>query len=70
MSNRSLTHFFVLPAFRHATPAHLMKEAPDFQIAALQELSQFTGMAQTFQVDKELRSVMKEDAHRAIGDKA
>ena len=70
MSNKSLTHFFVAPAFRHLTPADLMKKARDYMITALQELSQFTVMVQTYQVDKELRSVMKEDAHRAIGDEA
>ena len=53
MSNKSLTHFFVEPAFRHLTPADLMRVAPDYLIAVLQGFSQFTGMVQTYAVDKQ-----------------
>ena len=66
MSSKILTHFFVLPALCHLTPADLMKKASDHRIAALQELSQFTGMAQTYHVDKELHSMMKEDATKIV----
>lgn len=70
MNNKSLTHFFVSPAFRHSTPAALMSAALDYRLDVFGELAQFTGTVRTYNVDKELRSVMKEDAHRAIGDEA
>jgi len=70
MNNESLTHFFSLPAFRHMTPADLMYKAQSFEIDASQELAQFTPLKQTFQVDKERRSVMKEDTHRVLAEKA
>ena len=70
MNNESLTHFFSLPAFRHMTPADLMEKTQNHMIAASQEMAQFAGLKQTFEVDKERRSVMKEDAHRALGEKA
>ena len=69
MNNEFLTHCYSVPAFCHMTPAELMGKAGD-KIAASQELAQFTRLKQTFEVDKERRSVMKEDAHRAIGEKA
>jgi hypothetical protein len=71
MNNETLTHCYSLPAFRHMTPAELMGTAQaGHKIAASQELAQFTRLKQTFEVDKERRSVMKEDAHRALGEKA
>jgi hypothetical protein len=69
MNNEFLTHCYSVPAFCHMTPAELMGKAGD-KIAASQELAQFTRLKQTFEVDKDRRSVMKEDAHRAIGEKA
>ncbi len=63
-------HFFSLPAFHHMTPADLMDKAQSFKIDASQELAQFTPLKQTFQVDKERRSVMKEDTHRVLAEKA
>jgi hypothetical protein len=70
MNNESLTHFYTVPAFRHMTPEELMEKAEGYKIAASQEFAQFAQLKQTFEVDKERRSVMKEDAHRALGEKA
>ena len=47
-----------------------MSAALDYRLDVFGELAQFTGTVRTYNVDKELRSVMKEDAHRAIGDEA
>ena len=68
LANHTLSHFFVLPAFRHPDmePASLAAEAPPYKIRCSQEMAQFKRMAATFEVDKEKRSVMKEDAHRKL----
>ncbi len=70
MNNESLTHFSWSPAFRHMAPAELMDKAQSHEIAASQELEQFTRLKHTFQVGKERRSVMKQDAHPVLAEKA
>jgi hypothetical protein len=72
MNTKSLNHYYVLPAFRYEelTPTALMKTAPPHLRALSKELAQCSLMHRLSDTDKELRSVLKEEAFRAIGDNA
>ena len=72
MNNDTLNHCFVLPALQYdaLSPTALMKEAPPYLKTLSKELAQCSKMQRLSETDKELRSVLKEDAFRIIGDNA
>jgi len=72
LSNPTLSHFYMLPAFRDPAldPESLVDATQQYVIRAAQEMAQFGRLRATFEVDKVKLSVMKEAAKRKLAEKA
>ena len=72
LSNPTLSNYYILPAFRdpELSPESLMASMPQHVVDAAHEMAQFQRLQATYQVDQDKRSVMKEDAHRRMAEKA